>query len=112
MTDLSTKINGAGGVTQAFGCYAVLDAPTTPEVLAGEHAVFMAKNATHTLTAVCNVPNAVITYAVTTALSGTSVNSSTGVITAGSTAGTAVITVTATLPDESTVTDTVSVVVA
>ena len=112
MTDLSTKINGANGKTQAFGCYAVLDAPTTPEVLAGEHAVLMGKGETHTLTAVCNVPNAVITYAVTTALSGTSVNSSTGVITAGSTAGTAVITVTATLPDESTVTDTVSVVVA
>jgi hypothetical protein len=49
---------------------------------------------------------------VTTALSGTSVNANTGVITAGSTAGTAVITVTATLPDDSTVTDTVSVVVA
>jgi hypothetical protein len=72
----------------------------------------MGKGETHTLTAVCNVPDAVITYAVTTALSGTSVNSSTGVITAGSTAGTAVITVTATMPDESTVTDTVSVVVA
>ena len=111
MTDLSTKINGANGETQAFGCYAVLDAPTTPEVLAGEHAVFMGKSSTHTMTAVCNVPNAVITYAVTTALSGTSVNSSTGVITSGSTAGTAVITVTATLPDESTVTDTVSVIV-
>ena len=111
MTDLSTKINGANGETQAFGCYAVLDAPTTPEVLAGEHAVFMGKSSTHTLTAVCNVPNAVITYAVTTALSGTSVNSGTGVITTGTTAGTAVITVTATLPNDSTVTDTVSVIV-
>ena len=52
-----------------------------------------------------------ITYAITTALTGTSVTSA-GVVTAGSTTGTAVVTVTATLPDDSTVTDTVSVVVA
>ena len=110
MTDLSTKINGAGGTTQAFGCYAVMDA-NTPEVLAGQHAVFMAKNGTKQLTAICNVAGAVITYAITTSLTGTSVTSA-GVVTAGTNAGTAVVTVTATLPDDSTVTDTISIVVA
>ena len=110
MTDLSVYINGAGGVTQAFACYAVMDA-TTPEVLAGQHAVFLAKNGTKQLTAICNIPGATLSYAITTALSGTSVTSA-GVVTAGTTAGTAVVTVTATLPDDSTVTDTISVVVA
>ena len=110
MTDLSTKINGAGGTTQAFGCYAVMDA-TTPEVLAGQHAVFMSKSSTKQLTAICNVAGAVITYAITTPLTGTSVTSA-GVVTAGTNAGTAVVTVTATLPDASTVTDTINVVVA
>ena len=110
MTDLSTKINGAGGTTQAFGCYAVMDT-NTPEVLAGQHAVFMSKSSTKQLTAICNVAGAAITYAITTPLTGTSVTSA-GVVTAGTNAGTAVVTVTATLPDESTVTDTISIVVA
>lgn len=112
MTDLSTKINGANGTTQAFGCYAVLDDKSTPEVLAGEHAVFMAKNATHTLTAVSNDPSKTISYAITTALSGTSINSTTGVITAGSTAGTAVVTVSLKDGNDVIATDTVSVIVA
>lgn len=109
MTDLSIYINGAGGTTQAFACYAVMDA-TTPQVLASQHAVTVAKNGSKTVPAICNVAGAVITYAVTTALTGVSVTNA-GVISAGTTAGTAVITVTATLPDESTVTDTITVTV-
>ena len=109
MTDLSIYINGAGGTTQAFACYAVMDA-NTPQVLASQHAVTVAKNGSKTVPAICNVAGAVITYAVTTALTGVSVTNA-GVISAGTTAGTAVVTVTATLPDESTVTDTITVVV-
>lgn len=109
LTDLSIYINGAGGTTQAFACYAVMDAKT-PEVLASQHAVVVPKNGSKTVPAICNVAGAVITYAVTTALTGVSVTNA-GVITAGTTAGTAVVTVTATLPDDSTVTDTITVVV-
>ena len=109
ITDLSTKINGAGGVTQAFGCYAVMDA-NTPQVLAGQHTVFLAKNGTKQLSAICNMPGATLSYAVTTALSGTSCTSG-GVVTAGTTAGTAVVTVTATYDTNKTVTDTIKVVV-
>ncbi len=110
MTDLSTHINGAGGVTQAFGCYAVMDADT-PQVLAGQHTVFLPKNGTKQLSAICNMPGATLSYAVTTALSGTSCTSA-GVVTAGATAGTAVVTVTATYDTNKTVTDTIKVVVA
>ena len=109
LTDLSIYINGAGGTTQAFACYAVMDADT-PQVLASQHAVTVAKNGSKTVPAICNVAGAVITYAVTTALSGVSVTNA-GVISAGTTAGTAVITVTATLPDTKTVTDTITVTV-
>lgn len=109
LTDLSIYINGAGGTTQAFACYAVMDADT-PQVLASQHAVQIAKNGSKTVPAICNVSGAVITYAVTTALTGVSVTNA-GVISVGTTAGTAVVTVTATLPDESTVTDTITVVV-
>jgi hypothetical protein len=109
ITDLSTKIHGAGGVTQAFGCYAVMDA-NTPQVLAGQHTVFLAKNGTKQLSAICNMPGATLSYAVTTALSGTSCTSG-GVVTAGTTAGTAVVTVTATYDTNKTVTDTIKVVV-
>ena len=109
MTDLSIYINGAGGTTQAFACYAVMDADT-PEVLASQHAVTVPKNGSKTVSAISNVAGAVITYAVTTALSGVSVTNA-GVISAGTTAGTAVVTVTATLPDDSTVTDTITVTV-
>ena len=109
LTDLSIYINGAGGTTQAFACYAVMDADT-PQVLASQHAVTVAKNGSKTVPAICNVAGAVITYAVTTSLTGVSVTNA-GVISAGTTAGTAVVTVTATLPDESTVTDTITVVV-
>ena len=109
LTDLSIYINGAGGTTQAFACYAVMDAKT-PSVLASQHAVVIPKNGSKTVPAICSVPGAAITYAVTSALSGVSVTNA-GVISVGTTAGTAVITVTATLPDASTVTDTITVVV-
>ena len=109
MTDLSIYINGAGGTTQAFACYAVMDA-NEPSVLASQHAVVVPKNGSKTVPAICSNPAATITYAVTTALTGVSVTNA-GVISAGTTAGTAVVTVTATLPDESTVTDTITVVV-
>ena len=109
LTDLSIYINGAAGTTQAFACYAVMDA-NTPSVLASQHAVRIPKNGSKTVPAICSVAGAAITYAVTTALTGVSVTNA-GVISVGSTAGTAVVTVTATLPDESTVTDTITVVV-
>ena len=109
MTDLSIYINGAGGTTQAFACYAVMDA-NTPQVLASQHAVTVAKNGSKTVPAICNVADAVITYAVTSALSGVSVTNA-GVISAGTTAGTAVITVTATYDTDKTVTDTITVTV-
>jgi len=109
LTDLSIYINGAGGTTQAFACYAVMDADT-PQVLASQHAVVVPKNGSKTVPAICNVAGAVITYAVTTALTGVSVTNA-GVISVGTTAGTAVVTVTATLPDNTTVTDTITVVV-
>ena len=109
MTDLSIYINGAGGTTQAFACYAVMDA-NTPQVLASQHAVTVAKNGSKTVPAICNVAGAVITYAVTSALSGVSVTNA-GVISAGTTAGTAVITVTATYDTDKTVTDTITVTV-
>ena len=108
LTDLSIYINGAGGTTQAFACYAVMD--ETPQVLASQHAVTVAKNGSKTVPAICNVADAVITYAVTTALSGVSVTNA-GVISAGTTAGTAVITVTATYDTNKTVTDTITVTV-
>ena len=47
LTDLSVFINGAGGTTQAFACYAVMDA-NTPQVLASQHAVVVAKNGSKT----------------------------------------------------------------
>ena len=81
-----------------------------PSVLASQHAVVVPKNGSKTVPAICSNPAATITYAVTTALTGVSVTNA-GVISAGTTAGTAVVTVTATLPDESTVTDTITVVV-
>ena len=109
LTDLSIYINGAGGTTQAFACYAVMDAET-PQVLASQHAVTVAKNGSKTVPAICNVADAVITYAVTTSLSGVSVTNA-GVISAGTTAGTAVITVTATYDTDKTVTDTITVTV-
>lgn len=109
LTDLSIYINGAGGTTQAFACYAVMDAET-PQVLASQHAVTVAKNGSKTVPAICNVADAVITYAVTTALTGVSVTNA-GVISAGTTAGTAVITVTATYDTDKTVTDTITVTV-
>lgn len=109
MTDLSIYINGANGETQAYACYAVMD-KNTPEVLASQHAVTIAKNGNKTVPAICNVAGAVITYAVTTALSGVSVTNA-GVISAGTTAGTAVITVTATYDTNKTVTDTITVTV-
>ena len=109
MTDLSIYINGAGGTTQAFACYAVMDA-YTPEVLASQHAVTVPKNGSKTVSAISNVAGAVITYAVTTALTGVSVTNA-GVISAGTTAGTAVITVTATYDTNKTVTDTITVTV-
>ena len=109
MTDLSIYINGAGGTTQAFACYAVMDA-NTPQVLASQHAVTVAKNGSKTVPAICNVAGAVITYAVTTALTGVSVTNA-GVISAGTNAGTAVITVTATYDTDKTVTDTITVTV-
>ena len=109
LTDLSIYINGAGGTTQAFACYAVMDAET-PQVLASQHAVTVAKNGSKTVPAICNVADAVITYAVTSALSGVSVTNA-GVISAGTTAGTAVITVTATYDTDKTVTDTITVTV-
>ena len=109
MTDLSIYINGAGGTTQAVACYAVMDA-NEPSVLASQHAVVVPKNGSKTVPAICSNPAATITYAVTTALTGVSVTNA-GVISAGTTAGTAVVTVTATLPDDSTVTDTITVVV-
>lgn len=109
MTDLSIYINGAGGTTQAFACYAVMDA-NTPQVLASQHAVTVAKNGSKTVPAISNVAGAVITYAVTTALTGVSVTNA-GVISAGTTAGTAVITVTATYDTNKTVTDTITVTV-
>ena len=108
LTDLSVFINGSGGTTQAFACYAVMD--ETPQVLASQHAVTVAKNGSKTVPAICNVADAVITYAVTTALSGVSVTNA-GVISAGTTAGTAVITVTATYDTNKTVTDTITVTV-
>ena len=109
LTDLSVFINGSGGTTQAFACYAVMDA-NTPQVLASQHAVTVAKNGSKTVPAICNVADAVITYAVTTALTGVSVTNA-GVISAGTTAGTAVITVTATYDTNKTVTDTITVTV-
>ena len=109
LTDLSIYINGAGGTTQAFACYAVMDAET-PQVLASQHAVTVAKNGSKTVPAISNVADAVITYAVTTALTGVSVTNA-GVISAGTTAGTAVITVTATYDTDKTVTDTITVTV-
>lgn len=109
LTDLSIYINGAGGTTQAFACYAVMDAET-PQVLASQHAVTVAKNGSKTVPAISNVADAVITYAVTTSLSGVSVTNA-GVISAGTTAGTAVITVTATYDTNKTVTDTITVTV-
>lgn len=109
LTDLSIYINGAGGTTQAFACYAVMDAET-PQVLASQHAVTVPKNGSKTVPAISNVADAVITYAVTTALSGVSVTNA-GVISAGTTAGTAVITVTATYDTDKTVTDTITVTV-
>jgi hypothetical protein len=61
---------------------------------------------------VVNDPSLTISYAITTALSGTSINGTTGVITAGSTAGTAVVTVSAKDgSNEVVATDTVSVIV-
>jgi hypothetical protein len=80
------------------------------EVLASQHAVTVAKNGSKTVPAICNDPNATITYAVTTSLSGVSVTNA-GVISAGTTAGTAVITVTATPASGSAVTDTITVTV-
>lgn len=109
LTDLSVFINGSGGTTQAFACYAVMDAET-PQVLASQHAVTVPKNGSKTVPAICNVAGAVITYAVTTALTGVSVTNA-GVISAGTTAGTAVITVTATYDTNKTVTDTITVTV-
>ena len=111
MTDLSIYINGAGGVTQAFACYAVMPAATQElEVLASQHAVTIGKSSSKTVTAICNDAAATITYAVTTALSGVSVTNA-GVISTGTTAGTAVITVTATPASGSAVTDTITVTV-
>ena len=109
LSDLSIYINGAGGTTQAFACYAVMDAET-PQVLASQHAVTVPKNGSKTVPAISNVADAVITYAVTTALTGVSVTNA-GVISAGTTAGTAVITVTATYDTNKTVTDTITVTV-
>ena len=109
LTDLSVYINGSGGTTQAFACYAVMD-DQTPQVLASQHAVTVAKNGSKTVPAISNVADAVITYAVTTALTGVSVTNA-GVISAGTTAGTAVITVTATYDTNKTVTDTITVTV-
>jgi hypothetical protein len=82
----------------------------TPQVLASQHAVTVAKNGSKTVPAISNVAGAVITYAVTTALTGVSVTNA-GVISAGTTAGTAVITVTATYDTNKTVTDTITVTV-
>jgi len=107
MTDLSIYINGANGKTQAFACYAVMDGK---EVLASQHAVVIPKSGSKTVPAICNDPDATITYAVTTALTGVSVTNA-GVISVGTTAGTAVITVTATYADDTTATDTITVVV-
>jgi hypothetical protein len=107
MTDLSIYINGANGKTQAFACYAVMDGK---EVLASQHAVVIPKSGSKTVPAICNDPDATITYAVTTSLSGVSVTNA-GVISVGTTAGTAVITVTATYADDTTATDTITVVV-
>jgi len=109
MTDLSIYINGAGGTTQAFACYAVMDA-NTPQVLASQHAVTVAKNGSKTVPAICNDPEATFTYAVTTALTGVSVTNA-GVISAGTTAGTAVITVSAKKGNSTIATDTITVTV-
>jgi len=96
MTDLSTKINGANNQTQAFGCYAVLDAET-PAVLIGQHAAALQKSGTKTLTAVTNPADETVTWSINSTdpaftATGTTINSSTGVITAGTTAGVAVVT--------------------
>ena len=109
MTDLSIYINGAGGTTQAFACYAVMDA-NTPQVLASQHAVVVPKNGSKTVPAICNDPEATFTYAVTTALTGVSVTNA-GVISAGTTAGTAVITVSAKKGNSTIATDTITVTV-
>ncbi len=115
MTDLSTHINGANGVTQAFGCYAVLDADT-PAVLIGQHAAQLSKSGTKTLTAVTNPKNAVVTWSLNSSdaaftATGTTINSSTGVITAGTTAGVGVATATITV-DGTSYTDTCNIKVS
>lgn len=109
LTDLSVFINGSGGTTQAFACYAVMDA-NTPQVLASQHAVVVPKNGSKTVPAICNDPEATFTYAVTTALTGVSVTNA-GVISAGTTAGTAVITVSAKKGGSTIATDTITVTV-
>lgn len=108
-TDLSIYINGANGQTQAFAAYAVMNASEN-KVLAGQHNVFPGKSATKQLSAVTNLAGATISYEVTTSLTGTSVTSS-GVLTTGTTTGTAVVTVTASDGTNS-VTDTINVIVA
>ena len=109
MTDLSIYINGAGGTTQAFACYAVMDA-NVDTVLASQHAVTVPKNGSKTVPAITNVKDAAISYAVTTALTGVTVTDA-GVISAGTTAGTAVVTVYAKVGNTTKATDTITVVV-
>jgi hypothetical protein len=82
----------------------------TPQVLASQHAVTVAKNGSKTVPAICNDPEATFTYAVTTALTGVSVTNA-GVISAGTTAGTAVITVSAKKGGSTIATDTITVTV-
>lgn len=106
MTDLSAYTAGANGKTQAFACYLIVDGEEKV-VVASQHAVKIAKGETKTISAATNIAGAKITYAVTKTLSGVSVSPQ-GVITAGTTAGTAEITVTATAGEE-TATDVVTV---
>jgi hypothetical protein len=79
-------------------------------VLASQHAVTVPKNGSKTVPAITNVNNAAISYAVTTALTGVTVTDA-GVISAGTTAGTAVVTVYAKVGNTTKATDTITVVV-
>lgn len=108
MTDLSVYINGANGVPQAFACYAVVSGPA---VVIDAHAVHVAKSGTVTLTAVTAPKGAVITWSLSAGTAtGTTINSSTGVVSASTTAGVATATATITVGGVS-YTDTCKVVV-
>lgn len=109
MTDLSVYINGADNATQAFACYAITSGPG---VVIDSHVVKVANSSTVTLTAVTAPKGAVITWSIDAGTAtGTTINSSTGVVSSSTTDGEATATATITVGGVS-YTDTCKVIVA